>query len=96
MNVFVIYKILALKIHSLFSDLVERKEKLNALRPLLLNIINSTKPLQEHLDIPPNELRDEHKLAFLLPDPLYIFYVNAVSYNNVYGMSHLFLDNKWN
>lgn len=69
----------------LFVGLCEQKEKLNALRPLLLNIINVTKPLQEHLGIPPNELRAEHKLAFLLPDPLYMFYVNAISYNNVYG-----------
>ncbi|KAG5872557.1 hypothetical protein JTB14_033976 [Gonioctena quinquepunctata] len=61
------------------QDLVERKEKLNALRPLLNNIINSTKPLQEHLDMSLNELRVEHKLAYLLPDQLYIFYVNVLS-----------------
>ncbi|CAH1105797.1 unnamed protein product [Psylliodes chrysocephalus] len=65
------------------QDLVERKDKLNALRPLLMNIINSTKPLQEHLDISLKEMRVEHKLAYLLPDPLYIFYVNVVSYKNV-------------
>lgn len=68
-----------------FADLVERKEKLNTLRPLLMSIINATKPLQEHLDVPFDQLRAEHKLAFLLPDPLYIFYVNIVSYKKVYG-----------
>ncbi|KAJ8932500.1 hypothetical protein NQ314_014620 [Rhamnusium bicolor] len=67
------------------QDLVERRDKLNTLRPLLMSIINATKPLQEHLDVSFDQLRDEHKLAFLLPDPLYIFYVNIVSYKNVYG-----------
>ncbi|KAJ8939808.1 hypothetical protein NQ318_012808 [Aromia moschata] len=69
------------------QDLVERKEKLNALRPLLMNIIDATKPLQEHLDVPFDQLRAEHKLAFLLPDPLYIFYVNIVSYKKVYDLN---------
>ncbi|KAJ8913238.1 hypothetical protein NQ315_016181 [Exocentrus adspersus] len=69
------------------QDIVERKEKLNMLRPLLMNIINATKPLQEHLDVAFDQLRGEHKLAFLLPDPLYIFYVNVVSYKNVYNLS---------
>lgn len=65
---------------------MERKDKLDALKPLLTNIISSTKPLQEHLDLSPNELMGENKRALLLSNPLYIFYVNAVSYNNVYGM----------
>ncbi|KAJ8981899.1 hypothetical protein NQ317_007291 [Molorchus minor] len=69
------------------KDLVERKEKLNTLKPLLMNIINATKPLQEHLDVPFDQLRAEHKLAFLLPDPLYIFYVNIISYKNVYELN---------
>ncbi|CAG9864329.1 unnamed protein product [Phyllotreta striolata] len=68
------------------QDLVERKEKLNALRPLLMNIIDSTKPLQEHLDMSLKEMRVDHKLAYLLPDPLYIFYVNVVSYKSVNGL----------
>ncbi|XP_023020808.2 THO complex subunit 5 [Leptinotarsa decemlineata] len=67
--------------------LVDLKEKLNALRPLLLDVINSAKPLQEHLDISSKELRAEHKLSHLLPDPLYIFYVNILSYTNVYDLS---------
>ncbi|XP_056630140.1 THO complex subunit 5 homolog [Diorhabda sublineata] len=71
----------------LSEDLIARKDKLNALRPLLMNVINSTKPLQEHLDISLTEMRVEHKLAYLLPDPLYIFYVNVVSYKNVYDLN---------
>lgn len=71
----------------LSQDLIVRKDKLNALRPLLMNVINSTKPLQEHLDISLTEMRVEHKLAYLLPDPLYIFYVNIVSYKNVYDLN---------
>lgn len=69
----------------LAADIVERKKKINALLPLLKNIINATKPLQAHLDLPTDQIRTEHKLANLLPDPLYIFYANCVSYTTVYG-----------
>uniref|UniRef100_A0A6P7GLF6 THO complex subunit 5 homolog n=1 Tax=Diabrotica virgifera virgifera TaxID=50390 RepID=A0A6P7GLF6_DIAVI len=71
----------------LSEDLLLRKDKLTALTPLLVNVINATKPLQDHLEMSPSGLRVEHKLAYLLPDPLYIFYVNVVSYKVVYDIN---------
>ncbi|CAH0564119.1 unnamed protein product [Brassicogethes aeneus] len=71
----------------LAEDIVERKKKLDGLLPLLNTIINATKPLQEYLNIPIDKVRAEHKLAQLLPDPLYIFYANVVAYSSVHDVN---------
>lgn len=73
-----------------FTEIIERKNKLDGLLPLLKAVVNATKPLQEYLNIPNDKVRDEHVLAKLLPDPLYIFYANAVAYKNVYGKHFFF------
>ncbi|XP_017770927.1 PREDICTED: THO complex subunit 5 homolog [Nicrophorus vespilloides] len=62
------------------KDIVNRKEKLDALGPTLSNIIEATKPLQELLGLPLEKTRNEHKMASLLPDELYLLYYNGEGY----------------
>lgn len=70
----------------LFSvDIIEHKKKLDGLAPRLSAVLEVTKPLQDYLNIPIDKLRDEHKLAYLLPEPLYLFYVNVDGFKEVYG-----------
>ncbi|XP_076271786.1 THO complex subunit 5 [Rhynchophorus ferrugineus] len=66
------------------EEITERKEKLNDLLPLLNMVIKATKPLQEHLGMSSDLTRKEHKLANLLPDPLYVLYANVVAYKSVF------------
>ncbi|KAL3273864.1 hypothetical protein HHI36_015290 [Cryptolaemus montrouzieri] len=49
-------------------------------------LLEVTKPLQEHLHLPIDKLRAEHKLAYLLPESLYLFYVNIDGYRGVYDI----------
>ncbi|KAL3272522.1 hypothetical protein HHI36_013998 [Cryptolaemus montrouzieri] len=68
-------------------DIVEHKKKLDGLAPRLNAVLEVTKPLQEHLNLPIDKLRAEHKLAYLLPEPLYLFYVNIDGYREVYDIT---------
>lgn len=77
-------KVLEEKKKKVVAEITERKEKLNDLLPLLNMIIKATKPLQEHLGMSGDDTRKEHKLAALLPDPLYILYANVIAYKDVF------------
>lgn len=65
------------------EDIAERKNKLDKLQPLLLTVLESTKPVQEHLGLFIDKTKSEHKVASLLPNPLYLFYANIVAYRQV-------------
>lgn len=64
---------------------MELKDRLEGLAPRLHAVLEATKPLQEHLGLPIDKTRAEHKLALLLPDPLYLLYANIDAYKNVYS-----------
>lgn len=77
-------KVLEEKKKKVVAEITERKEKLSDLLPLLNMVIKAAKPLQEHLGMAADHTRKEHRLAVLLPDPLYIFYANVVAYKSVF------------
>ena len=52
----------------------QREERLRELQPQLKAIVETTKPVQEYLNLPLDHKRDQNKLARLLPAPLYICY----------------------
>jgi len=52
----------------------QREERLRELQPQLKAVLESTKPVQEYLNLPLDHKRDQNKLARLLPAPLYICY----------------------
>lgn len=64
---------------------MEKKKRLEGLGPRLSAVLEATKPLQEHLGLNIDKVRAEHKLASLLPDSLYLLYVNSDAYKNVYS-----------
>jgi THO complex subunit 5 len=67
------------------ADIAERKSKLDKLGPLLSTVMEATKPVQEHLGLLIDKTQAEHKLASLLPNPLYLFYANIDAYRQVNG-----------
>lgn len=66
-------------------DIVKLKNRLEGLAPRLAAVLEATKPLQEHLGLPIDKIRAEHKLASLLSDPLYLLYANVDAYKSVYS-----------
>ncbi|XP_044253173.1 THO complex subunit 5 homolog isoform X1 [Tribolium madens] len=65
------------------ADIGERRNKLDKLGPLLSSVMEATKPVQEHLGLHIDKIQAEHKLASLLPNPLYLFYANIDAYRQV-------------
>ena len=51
----------------------------------LLFLCQATKPVQEHLDMPFDEIREQHKSATHLPRPLYVVYMQASAYRDACG-----------
>lgn len=67
------------------ADIAERRSKLDKLGPLLATVMEATKPVQDHLGLHIDKIIAEHKLASLLPNPLYLFYANIDAYRQVNG-----------
>lgn len=67
------------------TEIVNKQERLEKLSPQLNEILNVIKPLQQHLGLPNDTTRQEHQLAHLLPNPLYLLYAKVDAYTQVYG-----------
>lgn len=67
------------------AQIISKQERLEKLAPQLNSILEVTKPLQEQLGMTSNKVREEHQLAFLLPNPLYLLYAKVDAYIQVYG-----------
>lgn len=48
-------------------------------------LLQATKPVQEYLDMPFDEIREQHKTATFLPRPLYVLYMQASAYRDACG-----------
>ncbi|GLV32133.1 thoc5 [Carabus blaptoides fortunei] len=66
------------------SQIVSKQERLEKLAPQLKNILDATKPLQEQFGMVADKVREEHHLAYLLPNPLYLLYAKVGAYSQVY------------
>lgn len=64
----------------IMSEIRAQKEYLDSLQPKLKSIIQVTKPVQEHLSLPFDEIREQHQTASHLPEPLYILYMQVKAY----------------
>ncbi|CAG2056418.1 unnamed protein product [Timema podura] len=62
------------------KEIQTKKERLDNLTPRLKSILEVTKPLQEYLGLPLDKIRKQHQVAYLLPKPLYVLYVQADAY----------------
>lgn len=57
-----------------------QRRRLGDLAPQLDSILQSTLPLQDELSLPLDQRRQQHRLASLLPRPLYLLYVQTAAY----------------
>ncbi|EDO39880.1 predicted protein [Nematostella vectensis] len=63
------------------KEINTRREFLNSLQPRLEEILKSTVPVQEYLNLPLDAKRAQHETARYLSQPLYVLYVQATAYN---------------
>ncbi|XP_026467651.1 THO complex subunit 5 homolog [Ctenocephalides felis] len=65
------------------AEIVAKRTQLNSLSPQLKTMLEATKPLQEALGLPIDKEKQMQARAKLLPEPLYLLYVNVYAYNQV-------------
>ncbi|XP_052233955.1 LOW QUALITY PROTEIN: THO complex subunit 5 homolog [Dreissena polymorpha] len=65
------------------SDNKLKQEQLENLQPKLNTILQSTKPVQEYLNMPFDAVREEHAIAAYLPHPLFVLYMQTCAYRDV-------------
>ncbi|KAK7863751.1 hypothetical protein R5R35_011154 [Gryllus longicercus] len=61
-------------------EIQSKRERLENLTPQLKSILEVTKPLQDYLGLPLDKIRKQHQVAYLLPKPLYVLYVQVDAY----------------
>ncbi|XP_013791865.2 THO complex subunit 5 homolog [Limulus polyphemus] len=66
------------------QEIEKKKECLDNLKPRLKTILEATEPLHEELGIPLQATQLHHKGTELLSRPLYVLYVQAFAYKEVY------------
>ncbi|WAR03093.1 THOC5-like protein [Mya arenaria] len=57
-------------------------EQLDNLQPKLNSILQSTKPVQDYLNMPFDAVREEHMIAQYLPHPLFVLYMQTCAYRD--------------
>merc|ERR1719322_2096142 len=62
------------------EQIQERKTKLANLKPQLAAILEKSKPVQDYLEMPLNEERDQLNLAKYLPAPLFVLFTEMRAY----------------
>lgn len=62
------------------GEIAKKRDYLDSLQPKLKTILDSTKPVQDYLDMPLDKIRDQHAMAAVLPHPLYVLYVQTCAY----------------
>lgn len=65
---------------SVGNTINEQEQKLASLAPRIDTILESTKPLQEALQMPLDAKREQRRISRLLPSPLYTLWVQACAY----------------
>uniref|UniRef100_H2ZCI5 THO complex subunit 5 homolog n=1 Tax=Ciona savignyi TaxID=51511 RepID=H2ZCI5_CIOSA len=72
------------KLKQVKSEVLEeigtKKQHLQVLAPALQNLLKSTLPLQDALNLPINKTRKLHETAQLLPRPLFVLFLQAKAY----------------
>ncbi|KAJ8313100.1 hypothetical protein KUTeg_010473 [Tegillarca granosa] len=71
------------------KEIKTKEEYLENLQPKLGAILQSTKPVQEYLDMPFDQIREQHQTACHLPEPLYVLYMQTSAYKDACDGSSL-------
>lgn len=68
------------KKEKLMKEITESRDYLDSMQPKLNSILHATKPVQEYLNMPFDDIRHKHQTARHLPQPLYVLFMQASSY----------------
>uniref|UniRef100_A0A1B0GHL3 Cationic amino acid transporter C-terminal domain-containing protein n=2 Tax=Lutzomyia longipalpis TaxID=7200 RepID=A0A1B0GHL3_LUTLO len=75
-----LYKDLQASTEQVAEDISNKAARLASLAPRLQSLLKATRPLQEALEMNEEKEWEIHRLARLLPRPLYLFFANAQGY----------------
>lgn len=64
------------------DDIKTKQDYLDNLQPKLNTILQSTKPVQDYLKMPFDDIREEHQTASYLPQPLFVLYMQTNAYKD--------------
>lgn len=64
----------------LAQEIKNKQEYLENLQPKLKTVLEATKPVQEYLDMPFDQIREQQETARHLPPPLYVLYMQTSAY----------------
>ena len=64
------------------AEIQIKEDFLDSLQPKLNTILESTKPVQEYLGMPFDEIREQHRSAAYLPRPLYVLFMQASAFRD--------------
>lgn len=81
------YKLLCKEKDDIVNIADGQKSKLDALKPKLECLLESSQPLQDYLDLPINKTKDLHAKAKLLASPLYTLFLQFDSYSKAFDNS---------
>ncbi|KAL8560659.1 hypothetical protein ACOMHN_052675 [Nucella lapillus] len=62
------------------QEIQKKEDYLDTLQPKLSSILEATRPVQNYLKMPYDEVREQHQTARHLPLPLYVLYMQASAY----------------
>ncbi|XP_041347683.1 THO complex subunit 5 homolog A-like isoform X2 [Gigantopelta aegis] len=62
------------------QEITTKEEYLESLQPKLSSILQATKPVQNYLGMPYDEIREQHQTAYHLPHPLYVLYMQSSAF----------------
>nr|KAG5686801.1 hypothetical protein BaRGS_013121 [Batillaria attramentaria] len=62
------------------QEIRSKEDYLDTLQPKLSSILEATRPVQNYLKMPYDEIREQHQTARHLPMPLYVLYMQAGAY----------------
>ncbi|GAB1604467.1 THO complex subunit 5 homolog [Argonauta hians] len=68
------------KKEQLLEEIAKSKDYFDSMQPKLNSILVATKPVQEYFSMPIYEVRKKHQAAQHLPQPLYVLFMQATSY----------------
>lgn len=74
------FKELQLTKKQIGKDIVSKTERLHSLKPQLGKLLETTRPLQEALNMKIEDQWEVQKSVRFLPNPLYLFYANICAY----------------
>jgi len=67
------------------DDIESYKKRMEAVKPILTNILGALEPAQEFYNPGFRAKRDMYKTAEYLPSPLYVLFVSSVGYQEYLG-----------